>query len=147
MSRDRISQVQNTQQASMPQNNGQKAIIAARLPYQKQQLSYLQGKLSDMRASNEQLNSENGNQPNYFREAQQMREAGYISQISSLQQEISSGSVSLGNLNSSDAGIPSSNQGNSSGTIGNFNSSGSGISSGGAAAASGGSTIDDVKSV
>ncbi len=52
MSRDRISQAQNTQKASMPQNTGQKAGIAARLPYQKQKLSYLQQQLSDMRASN-----------------------------------------------------------------------------------------------
>lgn len=161
MSRDRISQAQNTQKASLPQNNGQKAMIAARLPYQKQQLSYLQQKLAEMRASNEQFNSENGDQPNYFREAQQMRESNYSNQIASLQQEISSGSASIGNLNFS------SSQGNSSGSIGNFSSfsgqenplssmgnfnssgAGAGITSNQSSpsAASGGSILDDIGSI
>lgn len=146
MSRDRILQAQNTQKASMPQNSGQKAAISARLPYQKQQLSYLQNQLADMRASNEQINSENGGEPNYFREAQQMRESNYLNQISSLQQEISSASASIGNFT---GGMSSSGQGNSSSSIGNFNSSGAGggISSPSNQGASGGSLLDDIKSV
>lgn len=154
MSRDRILQAQNTQKASMPQDRGQKATISARLPYQKQQLSYLQRQLADMRASNEQFNNENGDQPNYFREAQQMRESNYINQISSLQQEINSGSVILGNLNSSSNGETSSSlsQGNASNSVpSSFNASGGGISSnfsqGNSSVGGGGSILDDARSV
>lgn len=145
MSRDRIYYSQNTQKPTTPQN-GQldKMAIAARLPYQKQQLAYLQGKLSELRSSNEKSNSENNGQSNYFYEAQQMRESGYISQISNLQSQIGGGTSTLGNFN------PFSNQNSNSPFIptqgGQLSNSGYTPSSSGGGGGAAASTAEEPKS-